>query len=122
MIPWFGLVIMLGLAAFFYKAADFEDLPHPMLWAGLSIFLYIGAVHGLHWGICGALSLQMLLFAGMTCYLALVRPKGVFSIGELRKRSRLRHNKCPGCSYDLQGIRRPGKCPECGADIPEAGA
>ena len=118
MTPGFGFIIMLALAAIFYKAADFEDLPHPLLWAGLSLGLYAGATYGLHWGVCGALLLQILLFLGMTVVLALGRPRGAISLAGLRRKHRLRQNRCPECNYDLEGVVRPGQCPECGADVP----
>ena len=122
MTPWFGLVIMLGLAGIFYKTAEFEDLPHPLVWACLSALLYVGAVHWLQWGICGALVLQIGLMVAMTCFLALSRPRGTISIRDLRRRYRLRRNRCPECNYDLQGIDRPGPCPECGAALPRSNA
>jgi hypothetical protein len=65
MAPWFGFVIMLGLAAAFTKAADFEDLSYPIAWGGASCLLYLGSVYYLDFGLCGALSMQVLLLLAM---------------------------------------------------------
>ena len=33
-------------------------------------------------------------------------------VGIMRRRLRLKRNRCPSCAYDLRGT--PGRCPECG--------
>lgn len=121
MAPWFGLVIMLGLAVFFYKAAEFEDLSMPMLWGGGSCLAYLGAVYGLEWGLCGALFLQLLLFVAMGGWIAFNKHRREPSALPLKARWRLRRGLCPGCGYDLRGTRRPGACPECGMQVPAEG-
>lgn len=65
MAPWFGMVIMLGLAAAFYKAADFEDLSYPVVWGGGSCLLYLASVYLFDFGLCGALSMQVFLLLAM---------------------------------------------------------
>ncbi len=32
-----------------------------------------------------------------------------------RRMERIRHNRCPACSYDLRGSAHTDACPECGA-------
>lgn len=36
----------------------------------------------------------------------------------LRRRSRLAHNLCPTCAYDLRAHKAGDRCPECGTPIP----
>lgn len=118
MIPGFGLVIMLGLGAFFYKAAEFEDLRFPVAWGGASIVLYLAGAYYLRWGFCGMLSLQAALFLCMAVAIHRTTWRGGFSFGDLRKQYRRRRGLCRECGYDLQGVKRPGGCPECGSKVP----
>src|SRR5690606_38436987 len=106
--PWFGLVIMLGLASFFYKAAEFEDLSFPIAWGGGSCFLYLGAVYWLDFGLCGALGLQVLLLVAMGFAMEFNKRRDELSIWQLKARWNLRRGRCRGCGYDLTGTRRPG--------------
>ena len=122
MIPCFGLVIMLGLGAFFYKAAEFEDLSYPVAWGGASILLYLAAGYWLHWGFCAMLSLQAGLFLCMAVAIHRTTGRGGLSFGDLRKQYRRKRGLCPECGYDLRGVKRPGGCPECRAKAPADGA
>jgi len=118
MTPWFGLVIMLGLAGFFYKAADFEELSMPTLWGGGSVLLYLGAVYWLDWSVCGALSVQLLLFVWMALWIQFNKHRGSLSILNIKERRNIRRGRCAKCSYDLRGSTGRAECPECGHPIP----
>ena len=102
MTPWFGLVIMLALAAFFYKAAEFEDSSIPLLWGGGSMGLHLGAVYWLGWGVCGALFLQLALFVLLALSIQFDKHRGDLSIRKIRERLNIRRGRCAKCSYDLQ--------------------
>ncbi len=121
MSPWFGLVILLALAAFFYKAAKFEGLSMPAVWAGGSVSLYLAAAYGFGWGLCGTLGLQAALFVWLGAWLYLVGRPGGLSWRKRRRHRRIERGCCPECGYDLQGTPGPGNCPECGGEIPRRG-
>lgn len=118
MIPWFGLVIMLGLACVFYKAADLEELSMPIMWGAGSVLLYLGAVYWLDWGVCGALSLQLLLFVWLALWIQISKHRVSLSISSIKERRNIRRGRCAKCSYDLCGSAGRAECPECGEPIP----
>jgi hypothetical protein len=60
-----AFVVALVCAAAFYKAAEVEDRP-PLVWAGLSAFVFYITWQILHWGLLGDLFGQGLLLAGIT--------------------------------------------------------
>jgi hypothetical protein len=62
----FGLLFMIALGVFFWRAAEYEDLSYPYVWPALSVALFL-----LTPGLLLALGVQVLLFAGMgvTIYL-----------------------------------------------------
>jgi hypothetical protein len=109
---------MLGLASFFYKAAEFEDLSFPIAWGGGSCLLYLGSVYWLDFGLCGALSMQLLLLVAMMAAMQFDKNRNELSFASLKARWNLRRGRCPECAYDLSGTRRLGLCPECGAEVP----
>lgn len=64
MSPGFGFVIMLGMAVFFYKVAEIENLP-ALLWGGISLGTWLVTSMILHWGTIGCFLGQALIFAAM---------------------------------------------------------
>lgn len=61
----FDFVLLLACAAFFYKAADFEDAP-AILWGALSVVLFLFTWLVLHWRIPGNLAGQAALLGAIT--------------------------------------------------------
>jgi hypothetical protein len=59
--------LLLACAVGYYKAADIENVS-PMLWAGLSVGVFLLTWQLLHWGTIGNLLGQALLLAGITLY------------------------------------------------------
>lgn len=113
-----GLLIMLGLTAFFYMAAEIEDLSFPFAWGGGSCLLYLVSVYWLDFGLCGALSMQLLLLVAMMAAMQYNKNSSELSLASLKFRWSLRRGRCPDCGYNLTGTCRPGQCPECGTEVP----
>ncbi len=67
MIPGFGLLIMLGCAAFYYKVGEAE-YSSGFLPAAVSILLWLGSAYFLHWEIPGCVLGQAGLFAALTAW------------------------------------------------------
>ena len=107
---------MIGLAALFYWAADFENLSHPLAWGGASVLVYFGAGYGLHWDTCGMLMLQMGLLLIMAATIHFTKQRGGLAFWDLRKQRRLNRGLCPECGYDLKGKSSSSsdRCSECG--------
>jgi hypothetical protein len=61
----FELILLLGCAAGFYKAADIENAS-AILWSGLSLVVFCVTWFVIGWGIPGNLLGQFLLLAGIT--------------------------------------------------------
>lgn len=140
--PGLGFAMMLAFAIAFYMAAEFENYQRPILWAGASIFIYLGAATFLGWGLCGVIMLQLALFFWMALWTeyekhgeewptALAKAQrnlpGLIKrtpsnlakawdwLVNYRARQWISQGRCPQCGYDLRGSR-PDLCPECGAD------
>jgi hypothetical protein len=60
----YQFVIMLACAVFYYRAADIEDAPQ-LLWAGLSVLLYLLTWLWLGWGVLANLLAQVALLIGI---------------------------------------------------------
>lgn len=71
--PYFSIVLIAVFAAFFYRAAEFENEPS-LLWCGLSIALSLISLLYFHWGLLGILLGQVGLFAGITIARLLRKP------------------------------------------------
>ena len=84
------IIIMAGLAMFFYKAAEFEDLSFPIIWPVASILLWLGAIFYLHWGYWASFALQLLLFLLMTGVVAYNANHDDLSLAALTARRRPR--------------------------------
>lgn len=65
--PYLSILIVAGFAAFFYRAAEFEN-ESGLLWCGASLLISIAAMFFLHWGLPGIVLGQVGLFAGITIY------------------------------------------------------
>lgn len=61
----FQFVFLLLCAAFYFKAAEYEDA-RPLLWAGLSVVVYLVTWMLLSWGLIGCLASQAALFGAIT--------------------------------------------------------
>lgn len=61
----FEFVLLLACAAFYYKAAEIED-SYPVLWAALSILIFLITWLVFHWGLLGCLGGQLLYLAAIT--------------------------------------------------------
>ena len=61
----FQFVLLLLCAVFYYKAAELEDAPR-LLWAGLSVLVYLVTWMLLSWGLIGCLVGQVGLFGAIT--------------------------------------------------------
>ena len=61
----FQFALLFLCAAFYYKAAEFEDAPR-LLWAGLSVLVYLVTWMLLSWGLIGCLVGQVGLFGAIT--------------------------------------------------------
>jgi len=55
-----GIIILIALAIFFWRAADYEELPIPFIWSAISVALVF-----LTPGLLPALAVQVGLFAAM---------------------------------------------------------
>jgi hypothetical protein len=60
-------VLMIAMAVFYYRAAEFEDGPG-LLWAGLSVAISLFTWQVLHFRWVGMLLGQAALLAGITAY------------------------------------------------------
>lgn len=59
--------LLLACAAFYYKAADVENVA-PWLWVGMSVGVFVLTWQVFHWGIPGELLGQVALLGGITLY------------------------------------------------------
>jgi hypothetical protein len=65
--PYFAFLLIAVCAAFFYRAAEFENESR-LLWCGLSIVISLAALFYFHWGLLGTVLGQVGLFAGITIF------------------------------------------------------
>jgi len=66
-IPYLQILVVVGFAIFFYRAAEAEDESR-LVWCGLSILITVLALFWRHWGWPGIISSQLALFLGITCF------------------------------------------------------
>ena len=67
MIPSFGLLIMLGCFAFYYRVG-LAEYSSGLPLAGISLLLWLGAAYCLRWGLARCLLLQAGIFVAMTIW------------------------------------------------------
>jgi hypothetical protein len=65
--PYFSILLISVFAAFFYRAAEFENESR-LLWCGLSLVISLAILFYLHWGWLGILLGQAGLFVGITLF------------------------------------------------------
>jgi hypothetical protein len=65
--PYFAILLIAAFAAFFYRAAEFENESR-LLWCGLSLVISVAAFFFLLWGWLGILLGQVGLFVGITLF------------------------------------------------------
>jgi hypothetical protein len=65
--PYFAILIIAVCAAFFYRAAEFEN-ESSLAWTGLSVVISVVALFVFHWGWLGCLIGQAGLFLGITIF------------------------------------------------------
>ena len=65
--PYFAILLIAVFAAFFYRAAEFENESR-LLWCGLSIVISIATLLFFHWGWLGTVLGQVGLFVGITVF------------------------------------------------------
>ena len=58
----YDILFCLCFAIFFFKAAEVESAA-PFLWLLASVLCWLTVRWGLHWGLLGAVGLQVVLFA-----------------------------------------------------------
>ncbi len=63
----FQFFLLLLCAFVYFKAAEMEDAS-PLLWAGLSVAVYLGTWMVLNWGILGCLGGQVALLGAITVF------------------------------------------------------
>lgn len=65
--PYFTILLIGLFAAFFYRAAEFEN-ESSLLWCGLSLVISLTVLFCFHWGLLGVVLGQVGLFAGITIF------------------------------------------------------
>ncbi|MGD0350171.1 MAG: hypothetical protein ABSB84_07640 [Verrucomicrobiota bacterium] len=65
--PYFAFFLIAVFAAFFYRAAEFENESR-LLWCGLSLVISLASLFYFHWGWLGAVLGQVGLFAGIAIF------------------------------------------------------
>jgi len=65
--PYFAILLIAVFAAFFYRAAEFENESR-LLWCGLSLVISLATLFYFGWGLLGAVLGQVGLFAGITIF------------------------------------------------------
>ena len=65
--PYFAILLIAAGAAFFYRAAEFEN-ESSLLWCGLSLVISLATLLYFHWGMLGTVLGQVELFAGITIF------------------------------------------------------
>lgn len=89
----FGLLVIFGTVALFYKGGELEDSNtfgghRAAVWAGASLALWAAAIFLLHWGMLGGLALQAGLFVFLTvwgmAWMAHAERKGARGSGDRR--------------------------------------
>ena len=73
MMPYFTILIIAVGAAFYYRAAEFEN-ESTWIWCGVSLVISAVALLWLHCGWLGILMGQVGLFIGITIFRILRRP------------------------------------------------
>jgi len=70
---YFTILLIAVFAAFFYRAAEFENEPR-LLWCGLSLVISIVTMLLFRWGWLGVVLGQVGLFVGITVFRMTRRP------------------------------------------------
>lgn len=65
--PNFAILLIAVFAAFFYRAAEFENESR-LLWCGLSLVISLATLFYFHWGWLGTVLGQVGLFVGITLF------------------------------------------------------
>jgi hypothetical protein len=71
--PYFAFLLIAVFAAFFYRAAEFENESR-LLWCGLSLVISLATLFYFHWGLLGVVLGQVGLFAGITIFRMMRKP------------------------------------------------
>ena len=71
--PYFAILLIAVCAAFFYRAAEFENKSR-LLWCGLSIVISLATLFYLGWGWLGTVLGQVGLFVGITVFRMMRKP------------------------------------------------
>jgi len=71
--PYFSFLLIALFAAFFYRAAEFENESR-LLWCGLSLVISLTTLFCFHWGLLGTVLGQVGLFAGITLFRVARKP------------------------------------------------
>jgi hypothetical protein len=66
-IPYLLIVVMLGFAIFFYRAAEAENESN-FVWCGLSLLISALSIFWRHWGWLGIVMAQLALFVSITLF------------------------------------------------------
>jgi hypothetical protein len=66
-IPYLQILVMVGFAIFFYRAAEAEN-ESKWIWCGLSILISALAFFWWHWSWPGIIAAQLALFLGIACF------------------------------------------------------
>ncbi len=59
------IVMMIAMAVFFHRLADYENMDSPVLWTIMSVALSAIALFVLGWGWLGLIGSQFLLLGGL---------------------------------------------------------
>ncbi len=65
MMPMLQVVVLVACATFYYRAAELER-ESGILWAGLSVLVFLLGWLALGWGLLGCIGGQVALFIGIT--------------------------------------------------------
>jgi hypothetical protein len=66
-IPYLLILVMLGFAVFFYRAAEAEDESY-LFWCGSSLLISALTIFWRHWGWLGIIFAQLALFVSITFF------------------------------------------------------
>jgi len=71
--PYFSFLLIALFAAFFYRAAEFENESR-LLWCGLSLVISLATLFYFQWGLLGTVLGQVGLFVGITLFRVTRKP------------------------------------------------